>query len=152
MIFLLILCSYPHKTDNVGESQGHLDPQRQASYDPYGRDRYRPPSHRDGYGHETYGPSPSCAGYDPYSAPPGGYPDAGQHMSPTPGMYQQGCVLMVYGLNQDKMNAMKLFNLFCLYGNIVRVIRQPLQTWGQFNSEIGIAHQIQFWNWKCLFF
>lgn len=28
---------------------------------------------------------------------------------------------MVYGLNQDKMNATRIFNLFCLYGNVVRV-------------------------------
>ena len=28
---------------------------------------------------------------------------------------------MVYGLNSDKMNAARIFNLFCLYGNVVRV-------------------------------
>ena len=33
----------------------------------------------------------------------------------------QGSVCMVYGLNSDKMNAAKIFNLFCLYGNVVRV-------------------------------
>ena len=37
------------------------------------------------------------------------------------GMLQQGCVLMVYGLNPDKINCQRLFNLFCLYGNVVRV-------------------------------
>ncbi len=36
-------------------------------------------------------------------------------------MLQQGSVLMVYGLNMDKVNCIKLFNLFCLYGNVVRV-------------------------------
>lgn len=37
------------------------------------------------------------------------------------GMLQQGSVLMVYGLNPEKMNCQRLFNLFCLYGNVVRV-------------------------------
>ncbi|CAL1540964.1 unnamed protein product [Lymnaea stagnalis] len=33
----------------------------------------------------------------------------------------QGAVCMVYGLNMDKMNCDRLFNLFCLYGNVVRI-------------------------------
>eukprot|EP00745_Piridium_sociabile_P030955 TRINITY_DN51371_c0_g5_i1.p1 TRINITY_DN51371_c0_g5~~TRINITY_DN51371_c0_g5_i1.p1 ORF type:complete len:216 (-),score=58.04 TRINITY_DN51371_c0_g5_i1:261-908(-) len=33
----------------------------------------------------------------------------------------QGCVVMVYGLNMEKMNCDRVFNLFCLYGNVVRV-------------------------------
>ncbi|KAL1416614.1 hypothetical protein MTO96_027825 [Rhipicephalus appendiculatus] len=33
----------------------------------------------------------------------------------------KGSVLMVYGLNSEKMNAEKLFNLLCLYGNVVRI-------------------------------
>lgn len=51
---------------------------------------------------------------------PGGasLPAMGQ---PQPGLPQQGAVLMVYGLNKDKMNADRIFNLLCLYGNIVRV-------------------------------
>ncbi|XP_068681115.1 heterogeneous nuclear ribonucleoprotein L-like [Montipora capricornis] len=32
-----------------------------------------------------------------------------------------GCVLMVYGLNAEKMNCERIFNLFCLYGNVVKV-------------------------------
>jgi len=32
-----------------------------------------------------------------------------------------GVVAMVYGLNMDKMNCDRLFNLFCLYGNVVKV-------------------------------
>jgi len=31
------------------------------------------------------------------------------------------CVLMVYGINTQKMNCQRLFNLFCLYGNVLRV-------------------------------
>ena len=33
----------------------------------------------------------------------------------------QGCVVMVYGLDPDKMNCDRVFNLFCLYGNVIRV-------------------------------
>ena len=39
----------------------------------------------------------------------------------SPRLAQQGAVLMVYGLNKDMMNAERLFNLFCLYGNVIRV-------------------------------
>lgn len=35
-------------------------------------------------------------------------------------MLQQGAVMMVYGL-PELMNCSKIFNLFCLYGNVVRV-------------------------------
>ena len=31
-------------------------------------------------------------------------------------------VLMVYGLNPDKMNCDRLFNILCLYGNIIKVL------------------------------
>jgi heterogeneous nuclear ribonucleoprotein L len=37
---------------------------------------------------------------------------------PTGGM---GCVLMIYGVNFQKFNAQKLFNLLCLYGNVMKV-------------------------------
>jgi heterogeneous nuclear ribonucleoprotein L len=33
----------------------------------------------------------------------------------------EGCVAMVYGVNNEKMNCDHLFNLFCLYGNVVKV-------------------------------
>lgn len=33
----------------------------------------------------------------------------------------QGCVLMVYGLSPEHMNCDRVFNLFCLYGNVCRV-------------------------------
>ncbi|KAL4237682.1 hypothetical protein ACF0H5_002396 [Mactra antiquata] len=32
-----------------------------------------------------------------------------------------GSVLMIYGLDPDRMNCDKLFNLLCLYGNVMRV-------------------------------
>ena len=34
---------------------------------------------------------------------------------------QQNCVLMFYGMNGDMMNCDRLFNLVCLYGNVVRI-------------------------------
>lgn len=33
----------------------------------------------------------------------------------------QGSVMMVYGLHPDSFNCDRLFNLFCLYGNVIRV-------------------------------
>lgn len=56
-----------------------------------------------------YGGGPA----DYYTGPQGGPPGAGGE--------QPGCVLMVYGLNMDRMNCSRLFNLLCLYGNILRV-------------------------------
>ncbi|XP_052275971.1 heterogeneous nuclear ribonucleoprotein L-like isoform X2 [Dreissena polymorpha] len=35
--------------------------------------------------------------------------------------FPQGCVLMIYGLSAAHMNCDRVFNLFCLYGNVVRV-------------------------------
>ncbi|XP_054282546.1 heterogeneous nuclear ribonucleoprotein L-like isoform X2 [Macrosteles quadrilineatus] len=32
-----------------------------------------------------------------------------------------GCVMMVYGLDKDKVNPDKLFNIFCLYGNVIKI-------------------------------
>lgn len=46
---------------------------------------------------------------------------AGNSTSPTFNFTSQGSVCMVYGLNAERMNANKLFNLFCLYGNVTRV-------------------------------
>jgi len=38
-----------------------------------------------------------------------------------PSFTSQGSVCMVYGLNPDKVNASRLFNLFCLFGNVTRI-------------------------------
>lgn len=62
-----------------------------------------------GRGHSHHGSSfPSSSGSN---APMSGAP----HLTP------QGTVLMIYGLNVDRINCDRLFNLFCLYGNVVRV-------------------------------
>ncbi|CAD1480713.1 unnamed protein product, partial [Heterotrigona itama] len=47
---------------------------------------------------------------------PGYVPTLGQ----TPPSSTQGSVMMVYGLQPDKVNTDKLFNLFCLYGNVTK--------------------------------
>lgn len=64
---------------------------------------------------------------------------------PQPGIPQQGAVLMVYGLNKDKMNADRIFNLLCLYGNVVRVSTQEASPCSSFlacllacSSEEGV--------------
>jgi hypothetical protein len=48
---------------------------------------------------------------------------SGMLMSHSPQNHQQvsGCVMMVYGLDPEKMNCDRLFNMFCLYGNVIRV-------------------------------
>lgn len=66
---------------------------------------------RDPYGRE--GPPPPGGARGPGFGP-------GGPMSP-PGGNQQGAVMMAYGLNHEKMNCDKLFNILCLYGNVARV-------------------------------
>lgn len=34
---------------------------------------------------------------------------------------QGGCVVMAYGLDADKMNCEKLFNILCCYGNVLKI-------------------------------
>ncbi|KAF7488369.1 Heterogeneous nuclear ribonucleoprotein L [Sarcoptes scabiei] len=100
--------------------------------DPYG--------HHDAYGGGSRHPGPYMP--DSFMPPNDGYRDArssvlgGLPNSPytnqTPLIQatpvnqqgsgpQQGAVLMVYGLNHQMMNCDRLFNLFCQYGNVVRV-------------------------------
>lgn len=90
-------------------------PPRPDQYGPPGRDPYGGPPPPEGFGRDPYrgdGPppaSPRGPGYGP-----------GVPMNP-PGGGQQGCVMMAYGLNHKKMNADRLFNILCLYGNICRI-------------------------------
>lgn len=46
---------------------------------------------------------------------------AGMSPAGQPGACAQGSVMMVYGMEHAKMNSDRLFNLFCLYGNVMRV-------------------------------
>jgi len=58
-----------------------------------------------GRGGRSYGPS-----YGPPPPPPGEY-----------GGHAESPVVMLYGLEPVKMNADRVFNIFCLYGNVERV-------------------------------
>ncbi|XP_015806732.1 heterogeneous nuclear ribonucleoprotein L [Nothobranchius furzeri] len=70
---------------------------------PYEGRRMGPPMR--GRGGRSYGP-----GYGPPPPPPGEY-----------GAHSDSPVVMVYGLDPVKMNADRVFNIFCLYGNVERV-------------------------------
>nr|XP_011442524.1 heterogeneous nuclear ribonucleoprotein L isoform X2 [Crassostrea gigas] len=91
-----------------GDGYGSPMSPRQQGYSNRG-DRFSgnqgpPVQDRGGYGH----PNMPAQGYQEQGPPP-------------PGAMFQGSVIMVYGLNLDKISCDKLFNLFCLYGNVVRV-------------------------------
>ena len=66
---------------------------------------------------------PSMGGRGGAEGPYGGRLVAG--MGPPRGGMMGGempdCVIMVYGLVSDCMNCNKLFNLLCIYGNVIRV-------------------------------
>lgn len=81
----------------------------QGGFHGYNDENYGPPPHRlgpgmggRGRGSQRYGPA--------YGPPP---PEYGPHADSP--------VLMVYGLEPSKINTDKVFNIFCLYGNVERV-------------------------------
>ncbi|KAL3873206.1 hypothetical protein ACJMK2_036349 [Sinanodonta woodiana] len=98
-----------------------------GGYDQEGFDGYNSGGHGGQFGgmqQDRYAPRPPM-GRDPGFNRGGGYNEMGPMcgmQSPSHGAPpQQGCVLMVYGLNMEKVNCDKLFNLFCLYGNVIRI-------------------------------
>lgn len=87
-----------------------------------------------GYGHydDTYGPPPPPPHYEgrrmgpPMGRGRGGprYGGAQYGHGPPPPDYSAHAdspVVMVYGLDPTKINADRVFNIFCLYGNVERV-------------------------------
>ncbi|XP_005106832.2 heterogeneous nuclear ribonucleoprotein L isoform X2 [Aplysia californica] len=74
--------------------------------------------YEDGFDGYNRGPGPYGPG-DRFG--PKGGPDRFGRGGYEGGQGAQGAVCMVYGLNMDKMNCERLFNLFCLYGNVVRI-------------------------------
>jgi len=78
-------------------------------------------SHGDNYSSAYRGDGREPVLPTPGFAPPGNAPSLANGPPNASGIPQQGAVMMVYGLNHDKMNSEKLFNLLCLYGNVVRV-------------------------------
>jgi len=118
--------SYPEHSDaGFHEGYGNTVPQ------PYMEHPYMPHGHGDSYnntyrdGRDPVLPTPPGGhGGFPGAGPPGpnaGGPALANGPPNVNNIPQQGAVMMVYGLNHDKMNSEKLFNLLCLYGNVVRV-------------------------------
>ncbi|XP_034024432.1 heterogeneous nuclear ribonucleoprotein L-like isoform X2 [Thalassophryne amazonica] len=102
----------PNKRQRQPALLGDHPPEYGGGYhgydDSYGSSHYE--SHRMGQQMRgrvgrNYGPS-----YGPPPPPPGEY-----------GVQADSPVLMVYGLDPAKMNADRVFNIFCLYGNVERV-------------------------------
>jgi len=109
--------TYPTEHSDTGFHDQGYGNTAHAVPQPY-MDPYMAHGHGDSYnntyrdGRDPVLPTP---GHAPFGAPNG--PTNG----PPNNIPQQGAVMMVYGLNHDKMNSEKLFNLLCLYGNVVRV-------------------------------
>ncbi|KOC66941.1 Heterogeneous nuclear ribonucleoprotein L, partial [Habropoda laboriosa] len=131
--------SSAHKNDATGNGRPApllAEPRYGAAPQPYGstpqvtfppgagHDRYEenfngPATYAEPYV-ERYGIKSEFGGREPlHPTPPrpGYVPTLGQ----TPPSSTQGSVMMVYGLQPDKVNTDKLFNLFCLYGNVTKV-------------------------------
>merc|ERR550534_1191763 len=49
------------------------------------------------------------------------YGSSQEVMQNQPSAYSQSPVVMMYGLNPQKMNCKKLFNILCLYGNVMKI-------------------------------
>ncbi|KAJ1368526.1 hypothetical protein KIN20_029674 [Parelaphostrongylus tenuis] len=76
-----------------------------------------------GRGYDSYG-GPSRGSYPSRRRPPPGYRgDYGDYDAPQqyPPMGGSGCVVMIYGIDQEKLNCEMLFNLLCQYGNVLRI-------------------------------
>uniref|UniRef100_A0A3Q3FX76 Heterogeneous nuclear ribonucleoprotein L2 n=1 Tax=Labrus bergylta TaxID=56723 RepID=A0A3Q3FX76_9LABR len=90
-------------TDNMNTCGGYHGYDESYGSPPYEGRRIGPPMR--GRGGRSYGP-----GYGPPPPPPGEY-----------GGHAESPVVMLYGLDPAKMNADRVFNIFCLYGNVERV-------------------------------
>ena len=109
-----------------------------------GHDRYEetfngPTTYAEPYV-ERYGIKGDFGGREPlHPTPPrpGYVPTLGQ----TPPTSTQGSVMMVYGLQPDKVNTDKLFNLFCLYGNVTKVLLNVVAFISIFLSQTPIHFQ-----------
>uniref|UniRef100_A0A671SKE8 Heterogeneous nuclear ribonucleoprotein L-like n=1 Tax=Sinocyclocheilus anshuiensis TaxID=1608454 RepID=A0A671SKE8_9TELE len=71
---------------------------------------YQDESYSGSYEGRRMGPQRYGAQYGPPPPPPGEY-----------GAHADSPVIMVYGLDPSKINADRVFNIFCLYGNVERV-------------------------------
>ena len=65
-----------------------------------------------------------------------------------------GCVAMVYGISNDVMNCGHLYNLFCLYGNVVKIkilVNKPGCGMVQYADRLSTEMAIQYLNNLTLF-
>lgn len=92
--------SYGNVDNFVSTNQNHHFPRQDGHH------------HRSGHGQGNYGSS-NLGHQGPQLM-------VGADSMPR-GYQQQGTVMMVYGLCSNRINCDKLFNLFCLYGNVARV-------------------------------
>ncbi|XP_078097794.1 heterogeneous nuclear ribonucleoprotein L-like [Mustelus asterias] len=93
----------------------------QGGYSHYPDDDYGPPAH---YERRRMGGPPPVGG--PHRGPPSQRygPQYGPPPPPPPPEYgpqAESPVLMVYGLDPSRMNCDRVFNIFCLYGNVEKV-------------------------------
>uniref|UniRef100_A0A3B3WFU2 RRM domain-containing protein n=1 Tax=Poecilia mexicana TaxID=48701 RepID=A0A3B3WFU2_9TELE len=95
--------TWDYTNPNLGGPGGYHGYEESYGSPPYEGRRMGPPMR--GRGSRSYGP-----GYGPPPPPPGEY-----------GAHADSPVVMAYGLDTAKMNADRVFNIFCLYGNVERV-------------------------------
>lgn len=108
---------YDDRRGNGRDRGGRFPPNSGGSFDSFGNGGGM---RNGGGGRGGMGGGP-LAGAGSFMGGQGGGPQNMPGMGgPGPGL-QQGCVMMVYGLNKDRMNAERLFNMLCLYGNVVKV-------------------------------
>uniref|UniRef100_A0A3P9HMP8 Heterogeneous nuclear ribonucleoprotein L n=1 Tax=Oryzias latipes TaxID=8090 RepID=A0A3P9HMP8_ORYLA len=95
--------TWDYTNPNLGGPGGYHGYDENYGSPPYEGRRMGPTMR--GRGGRSYGPN-----YGPPPPPPGEY-----------GAHADSPVVMVYGLDPVKMNADRVFNIFCLYGNVERV-------------------------------
>ncbi|MCJ8748871.1 hypothetical protein PDJAM_G00169810 [Pangasius djambal] len=125
---------------NDADSDGNWNSSQDPTTNPNKRQRQpallgdHPPEYggpQSGYGHydETYGPPPPHYEGRRMGPPLGrtrggpryGGPQYGHGPPPEYTAQADSPVIMVYGLDPFKINADRIFNIFCLYGNVERV-------------------------------
>ncbi|KAG7314413.1 hypothetical protein KOW79_021716 [Hemibagrus wyckioides] len=130
----------PSLSGQDADSDGNWNSSQDPTTNPNKRQRQpallgdHPPEYggpQSGYGHydETYGPPPPHYEGRRMGPPLGrtrggpryGGPQYGHGPPPDYAAQADSPVIMVYGLDPFKINADRIFNVFCLYGNVERV-------------------------------
>ncbi|ETN72249.1 hnRNP-L/PTB/hephaestus splicing factor family protein [Necator americanus] len=69
-------------------------------------------------------------------------------------LFHPGCVLMVYGIEQEKLNCEMLFNLFCQYGNVLRIRFMATKkdtAMAELGTPMAVTHVLKFLQGVSLF-